>query len=57
MEVYIDDMLVKSLKVADQIAHLKEAFDVIRKHRMMLNPSKYIFGVSSRKFLEFLVTK
>ena len=32
MEVYIDDMLVKSLKVIDHIAHLKEAFGVLRKH-------------------------
>ena len=57
MEVYIDDMLVKSLKAADHVAHLKEAFSILRKQRMMLNPSKYIFGVSSGKFLNFLVTK
>ncbi|GFS37212.1 hypothetical protein Acr_00g0050680 [Actinidia rufa] len=57
MEVYIDDMLVKSLQAHNHIAHLEEAFDILRRHRMMLNPSKCIFGVSSRKFLEFLVTK
>ena len=57
MEVYIDDMLVKSIKVADHIAHLEKAFNILRKHRMMLNPFKCIFGVSSEKFLEFLVTK
>ena len=57
MEVYIDDMLIKSIKAADHIAHLEEAFDILRKHRMMLNPSKCIFGVSSGKFLGFLVTK
>ena len=32
MEVYIDDMLIKSLKVADHIAHLEEAFGVLQKH-------------------------
>ena len=53
MEVYINDMLVKSIKAADHIAHLKEAFDILRKHQMMLNPSKYIFGLSSKKFLGF----
>ena len=37
MEVYIDDMLIKSLKATDHIAHLEEVFDVQRKHRMMLN--------------------
>ena len=57
MEVYIDNMLFKSLKAADHIAHLQEAFGVLRKHRMMLNPSKCIFGVCSRKSLGFLVTK
>ena len=50
-------MLVKSLNVADHIAHLEEAFGVLRKHRMMLNPSKCIFNVFSGKFLGFLVTK
>ena len=57
MEVYIDDMLVKSLKAADHITHLEEAFGILRKHQMMLNPSTCIFGVSSSKFLGFLVTK
>ena len=57
MEVYIDDMLVKSLKVADHIAHLEEAFGILRKHQMMLNHSKCIFRVSFGKFLECLVTK
>ena len=57
MEVYIDDMLVKSLEATDHIAHLKKAFGFLRKHRMMLNPSKCIFGVSSGRFLRFLVTK
>ena len=57
MEVYIYDMLVKSLKAADHIAHLEEVFGILWKHRMMLNPSKCIFGVSSGKFFGFLVTK
>ena len=57
IEVYIDDMLVKSLKVGDHIAHLEEIFDVLRRHRMILNLSKCIFGVFSGKFIGFLVTK
>ena len=57
IEVYIDDMLVKSLKAANHIAHLKEAFNVLQKHQMILNPSTCILGVSSGKFLGFLVTK
>ena len=46
MEVYIDDMLVKSLKTVDYIAYLEEIFGVLRRHRMMLNPSKCMFGIS-----------
>ena len=44
MKVYIDDMLVKSLKEDDHVAHLEKTFGILRKHRMMLNPSKCIFG-------------
>ena len=57
MEVYIDDILVKSLKAVDHINHLKKAFGVLQKYRMMINPSKCILGVFSGKFLDFLVTK
>ena len=57
MEVYIDDMLIKSLKATNHITHLEEAFGVLRKYKMMLNPSKCIFWVSSGKFLGFVVTK
>ena len=57
MEVYIDDMRVKSLRAADHVAHLEEMFGILHKHCMMFNPSKCIFSVSSEKFLGFLVTK
>ncbi|XP_074323397.1 uncharacterized protein LOC141685929 [Apium graveolens] len=51
MKVYVDDMLVKSLSKADHINHLREAFEVLRHHKMMLNPIKCAFGVGSGKFL------
>ena len=57
MKVYIDDMLIKSLKAINHIVHLEETFSVLQRHRMMLNPSKCIFGISSGKFLSLLVTK
>ncbi|XP_019241237.1 PREDICTED: uncharacterized protein LOC109221230 [Nicotiana attenuata] len=57
MEVYIDDMLVKSAKKEDHIDHLKEAFEILRKYGMKLNPGKCAFGVASRKFLGFLVSQ
>ena len=55
MEVYIDDMLVKSTMAELHITHLSEAFKILRKYNMKLNPAKCAFGVSTRKFLGFIV--
>ena len=55
MEVYIDDMLVKSTTTELHIAHLSEAFQILREYTMKLNPAKCAFGVSARKFLGFIV--
>ncbi|XP_074327904.1 uncharacterized protein LOC141665821 [Apium graveolens] len=57
MEVYVDDMLVKSLSKADHISHLREAFEVLRHHKMMLNLAKCAFAVGSGKFLGHMVSK
>ena len=57
MEVYIDDMLVKSLRADQHIAHLEQSFEVLKKYNMKLNPTKCSFGVSSRKSLGYLVTQ
>ena len=56
MEVYIDDMLVKSLEAEDHIAHLQKAFSTLRKYNMKLNHVKCSFGVSSGKFQGYIVT-
>ena len=55
MEVYMDDMLVKSEIAKDHIAHLSDTFTVQRKYRMKLNLLKCAFGVASGKFLGFMV--
>ena len=55
MEVYIDDMLVKSTTSELHIAHLSEAFQILREYNMKLNPAKCAFGVSVEKFLGFIV--
>ena len=55
MEVYIDDMLVKSITTELHIAHLSEAFQILRNYNMKLNPAKCAFGVSVGKFLGFIV--
>ena len=55
MEVYIDDMLVKSAKAELHVAHLAESFLVLKNYNMKLNPTKCAFGVSVGKFLGFIV--
>ena len=57
MEVYIDDMLVKSTTAELHIAHLAEAFQILKEYNMKLNPAKCAFGVSAGKFLGFIVNK
>ncbi|KAK2991305.1 hypothetical protein RJ640_024570 [Escallonia rubra] len=57
MEVYVDDMLVKSLQAEDHIADLRQCFTLLREYRMRLNPTKCAFGVSSGKFLGFMISE
>ncbi|KAL0854257.1 hypothetical protein Bca101_059409 [Brassica carinata] len=56
MEVYIEDMLMKSLEAEYHILHLQQAFSTLRKYSMKLNPAKCSFGVSSGKFLGYIMT-
>ena len=56
MEVYIDDMLVKSKQRPDHAAHLQQKFDLLIEYGMKLNPLKCAFGVSAGRFLGFMVT-
>ena len=55
MKVYIDDMMVKSIKAELHVAHLAESFQVLKNYNMKLNPTKCAFGVSAGKFLGFIV--
>src|SRR5690606_29909993 len=57
MEVYIDDMLVKSLDANDHIKHLTTCFNSLNKYKMKLNPTKCTFCVTSGEFLRYIVTK
>ena len=57
MEVYIDDMLVKSIERPEHTIHLQETFELLRKYGMKFNPLKCAFGVSSGNFLGFMVTQ
>ena len=57
MEVYIDDMLVKSKERPDHTQHLQETFELLCTYDMKLYPLKCVFGVSSGKFLGYMVTQ
>ncbi|CAL8085946.1 unnamed protein product [Prunus armeniaca] len=57
MEVYADNMLVKAPQRVDHIKNLTEAFNMLKKYRMKLNPGKCTFGVSCGRFLGYLVTQ
>ena len=56
MEVYIDDMVVKSKKEGRHNEGLLGTFEVLRQHKLRLNVEKCVFGVGSGKFLGYLIT-
>ena len=56
IEVYVDDMVVKSKVVSEHVGDLVNIFGILRKHKLRLNASKCSFGVSSGKFLGYMVT-
>ena len=57
VQVYVDDMLVKSIREEDHLDDLKETFDTFYSYNMKLNPSKCAFGVTAGKFLGFMVSQ
>ena len=57
MEVYVDDMLVKSKEELTHLDDLRETFATLKQYQMKLNPSKCVFGVASGKFLGFMVSQ
>ena len=57
VQVYVDDMLLKSRREDDHLDGLKETFDTLRSYNMKLNPSKCAFGVIIGKFLWFMVSQ
>lgn len=56
MEVYMNDMVVRSRSVEEHLRDLEEVLGQVRKFDMRLNPSKCTFGVRARKFLGFMLT-
>nr|XP_009413785.1 PREDICTED: uncharacterized protein LOC103995026 [Musa acuminata subsp. malaccensis] len=55
MEVYVDDLIVKSQEARTHLTDLVETFATLRRFGMRLNPAKCAFGVTSGKFLGFII--
>ena len=56
IEVYIDDMVVKSKVASDHVEDLTNIFEILKEHKLRLNAFKCSFGVGSGKFLGYMVT-
>lgn len=57
LEVYVNDILIKSTTVEAMLTNIKESFATLRRYELKLNPEKCIFSVKSGCFLEYVVTE
>ncbi|XP_058217408.1 uncharacterized protein LOC131328483 [Rhododendron vialii] len=57
VEAYIDDLVVKSQQESNHLQDLAEVFEILKLHKLRLNPEKCAFSVSAGKFLGHLVTR
>ncbi|XP_068328270.1 uncharacterized protein [Pyrus communis] len=57
MEVYVDDILIKSKHADQHITNLSETFTILRRYRMRLNPNKCAFGMGSGNFFGFMINQ
>ena len=57
VEVYIDDMMVKSKTREGHLVALENFLKMVKKYSLRLNPKKCIFGVTSGKILGYVVSQ
>ena len=55
VEVYIDNMVVKSKKSEKHVSNLVEVFEILKQHKLRFNASKCVFGVGSNMFLGYMI--
>jgi hypothetical protein len=55
MEVYIDDVVVKSVGFKEHMADIKLSLERMKKYGVWMNPLKCAFGVTTGRFLGFIV--
>ncbi|XP_042441279.1 uncharacterized protein LOC122026610 [Zingiber officinale] len=57
LEVYVDDILIKSIRAVNLCADIEETFGMLRTYGVKLNPQKCLFGAKSGRFLRYIVTE
>ncbi|XP_070008349.1 uncharacterized protein [Nicotiana sylvestris] len=57
IEIYVDDVIIKSKKQFDHVKDLRKFFQRLRRYNLKLNPAKCAFGVPSGKLLGFVVSR
>uniref|UniRef100_A0A2N9HH26 Uncharacterized protein n=1 Tax=Fagus sylvatica TaxID=28930 RepID=A0A2N9HH26_FAGSY len=55
VQCYVDDLVVKTRKREEHIRDLRIVFNRLRKYQLKMNPLKCAFGVTSGKFLGFII--
>ena len=56
IEVYVDNLIIKSQTVEDHSIDLEWVLKKLDKYKVKLNPDKSVFGVKTRKFLGFMIS-
>jgi len=56
MEVYVNDMIIKSVQDGGHNDDLRETFEILQRYDMTFKPKKYVFRVWSGKFLGFMIS-
>ena len=56
MQVYVDDIVVKTYSASTLLDDLRETFAALNKYRIKLNPKKCVFGVPAGKLLGYIVS-
>nr|GEV73507.1 reverse transcriptase domain-containing protein [Tanacetum cinerariifolium] len=56
IEVYVNDLVVKSYTEAEMMRDIEETFCTLRKVNMKLNPKRCLFGLAEGMFLGCVVT-
>ena len=56
IEVYVDNVIIKSKKSSNHLDVLRKFFARLHKYNLKLNPTKCVFGIPVGKLLGFIVS-